>query len=70
MGLNQSVVLVDAFLTTDDIDSFTFEMCSFIEKTGEDGGRRGKTEKLINQIQDWEDGDRRRGKAETIETKM
>ena len=60
MGLNQSVVLVDAFLTTDDTDSFTFEICSFIEKT----------EKLINQIQDWEDGDRRRGKAETIETKM
>ena len=42
MGLNQSVVLLDAFLTTDDTDSFTFEMCSFMEKTGEDGGRRRK----------------------------
>ena len=58
MGLNQSVVLVDAFLTT--YDSFTFEMCSFVEKTGDDG--------KIYQIQDWEDKDfRRTGKTETID---
>ena len=64
MGSNQSVVLVEAFLTSVDTDSFTFEMCSY----SKDGGRRRNQVQVIGfnigKMEVEEGGRRRRSRSD------